>query len=386
MGGTPDTVPVLDPVTTDEDWMSSPEAYGAMKVACEDIVRAGAASSVVIRPGPDRRAGDPSGRFTYWPVRLAEPGPVLARRPTTSSRRSTYATWRTGWSPRPSSASRACTTGWGADLRADFLAEVARGVSPAEPAFVWASEEQLAAQSVEPWAGPRSLPVWVPGADDRGFMAHDVTPSLAAGLRLRPLAETARDTLAWVALDPRRDGHRPHPRRGAGHPRRPRRGVSSCGPKCVFLRAEVCVLATPEHTGRVIDLDLGPALRDAGLAWTPTAGDRFVVLDRDLDDQVFVVSDMVIEARETPSGPLLAFNGTTEWALDSLQVQDAVWLPREDQLRELLGAAFVSLESAGGGAVPAGFAVTVRVAGAEHRHLEVAADAAYARALLDLLA
>ena len=136
----------------------------------------------------------------------------------------------------------------------------------------------------------------------------------------------------------------------------------------------------------MIDLDLGTALRDAGLAWTPTAGDRFVVLERDLDDQVFVVSDMVIEARETPSGPLLAFNGTTEWALDSLQVRDAVWLPREDQLRELLGAAFVSLESAGGGAVPAGFAVTVRVAGAERRHLEVAADAAYARALLDLLA
>jgi hypothetical protein len=136
----------------------------------------------------------------------------------------------------------------------------------------------------------------------------------------------------------------------------------------------------------VIDLDLGTALRDAGLSWTPTAGDRFVVLDRDLDDQVFVVSDMVIEARETPSGPLLAFNGTTEWALDSLGVQDAVWLPREDQLRALLGTAFVALEASGGGDVPTGFAVTVRVAGAEHRHIEVAADAAYARALLDLLA
>jgi hypothetical protein len=152
------------------------------------------------------------------------------------------------------------------------------------------------------------------------------------------------------------------------------------------LRAEVSILATPAHTGRVIDLDLGTALRDAGLAWTPTAGDRFVVLDRDLDDQVFVVSEMVIEARETPSGPLLAFNGTTEWALDSLEVQHAVWLPREDQLRELLGATFVALEAVGGGDVPAGFAVTVRVAGAERRVIETAADAAYARALLDLLA
>ena len=83
-----------------------------------------------------------------------------------------------------------------------------------------------------------------------------------------------------------------------------------------------------------------------------------MVLERDLDDQVFVVSDMVIETRETPAGPLLAFNGTTEWALDSLDVQDAVWLPREDQLRDLLGDAFVSLEATAGGDVPVGFAVT----------------------------
>lgn len=136
----------------------------------------------------------------------------------------------------------------------------------------------------------------------------------------------------------------------------------------------------------MIDLDLGLALRDAGLVWTPTAGDRFVVLERDLDDQVFVVSDMVIETRETPAGPLLAFNGTTEWALDSLDVQDAVWLPREDQLRALLDDAFVSLEATAGGDVPPGFAVTVRVAGAVRRHIEVAAEAAYARALLEVLA
>ncbi len=136
----------------------------------------------------------------------------------------------------------------------------------------------------------------------------------------------------------------------------------------------------------MIDLDLGTALRAAGLAWTPTAGDRFVVLERDLDDQVFVVSDMVIETRETPTGPLLAFNGTTEWALDSLDVQDAVWLPREDQLRSLLGEAFVSLEATADGTVPAGFAVTARVAGEHRRHVDVAAEAAYARALLDVLA
>ena len=203
VGGTPATVPVLDPVTTDEDWTSSPEAYGAMKVACEDIVRAGAASSVVIRPGLIAGPGDPSGRFTYWPVRLAEPGPVLAP-PADDVVQTIDVRDLADWVVTAAEQRLdGVYDGVGAPtLRADFLAEVARGVSSTAADFVWASEEQLAAQSVEPWAGPRSLPVWVPGADERGFMAHDVTPSLEAGLRLRPLAETARDTLAWVRATP----------------------------------------------------------------------------------------------------------------------------------------------------------------------------------------
>ena len=203
VGGRPDTVPVLPPVTTDEDWTASPEAYGAMKVACEEIVRSGAASSVVIRPGLISGPGDPSGRFGYWPVRLAEPGPVLA--PPADDVVQTIdvrdlADWVVTAAERRLDG---VFDGVGAPaLRADFLTEVARGVGAERPEFVWASEEQLAAQSVQPWAGPRSLPVWVPGAADRGFMAHDVTPSLEAGLRLRPLAETARDTLAWVRSTP----------------------------------------------------------------------------------------------------------------------------------------------------------------------------------------
>ena len=82
----------------------------------------------------------------------------------------------------------------------------------------------------------------------------------------------------------------------------------------------------------MIGLDTGRALRAAGLVWSPAPGDRFVAPERDLDDQVFVVSEMVIEVRETPSGQLLAFNGTTEWALDSMDTGDAVWLPRRARL------------------------------------------------------
>jgi hypothetical protein len=128
----------------------------------------------------------------------------------------------------------------------------------------------------------------------------------------------------------------------------------------------------------VLSYELATALRHAGLVWAPTPGDAFVVPDRDLDEQVFVLSDMVIQTVEVPDGPaILAFNGTTEWALDSLEAQEAVWIPREDQLRELLGAAFTSLEQLPGD--PVGFVVTLADG---RRYVDVDAACAYARALL----
>jgi hypothetical protein len=131
----------------------------------------------------------------------------------------------------------------------------------------------------------------------------------------------------------------------------------------------------------VLSLELALALRAAGVVWTPEPGDSFVVPGRDLDDQVFVVSDMVIQTVEVPHGPaILAFNGTTEWALDSLEAREAVWLPREGQLRRLLGEAFVSLERLAG--EPSGYAVTVNTSDGPVRHADVTAEAAYARAVL----
>ena len=56
-----------------------------------------------------------------------------------------------------------------------------------------------------------------------------------------------------------------------------------------------------------------------------------------MDDDVFVLSDMTVEVHDLPSGRVIGFNGTTEWALDEVAQRDALWIPREDQLRELLG-------------------------------------------------
>ncbi len=134
----------------------------------------------------------------------------------------------------------------------------------------------------------------------------------------------------------------------------------------------------------MLSRDLAESLRRAGVTWSPAKGDRFVVPDRDLDDEVFVVSDMVVEAVDLPRvGRILAFNGTTEWALDSLEANEAIWLPREEQLRTLLGDAFVSLERLD--TEPQGYAVTVRAAGGRVRHVDVDAEAAFARAVLGLL-
>lgn len=93
----------------------------------------------------------------------------------------------------------------------------------------------------------------------------------------------------------------------------------------------------------MISTELARELRLSGLLWRPTAGDAFRIERTELETDVFTVSDMTIEPHEFDTGTILGFNGTTEWALDSLALEDALWLPREDQLRELLGADFHSL-------------------------------------------
>ncbi|GMA24503.1 hypothetical protein GCM10025864_22620 [Luteimicrobium album] len=97
----------------------------------------------------------------------------------------------------------------------------------------------------------------------------------------------------------------------------------------------------------MISRSLARALRDAGVRWTPQDGDRFVLDADGLDEQVFTVSDMTIEEHHYDTGSVLGFNGTTEWALDSVALEDALWLPAEHQLRGLLAGTFRSLTRAG---------------------------------------
>ena len=113
-------------------------------------------------------------------------------------------------------------------------------------------------------------------------------------------------------------------------------------------------------------------------------GDRpaatFHVPDRDLDDEVFVVSGMSIEVSDLPSGAEMRFNGTVEWALDSIAQEEVIWLPREDQMREALGERFLRLERLE--PVTGGYAVVLT---GDERHVDIDAERAYARALLAVL-
>ncbi|MFS0866922.1 pilus assembly protein CpaE [Microbacterium sp. 179-B 1A2 NHS] len=130
----------------------------------------------------------------------------------------------------------------------------------------------------------------------------------------------------------------------------------------------------------MISTDLARELRATGLIWHPRAGDRFQLDEPEFEADVYTVSDMTVEARSYPTGDLLAFNGTTEWALDSIALEDALWLPSEAQLREMLRGAFRALTR-----LPDTYEVAIEVGGAEHRFRHPEPADAYGQAVLFLL-
>lgn len=127
----------------------------------------------------------------------------------------------------------------------------------------------------------------------------------------------------------------------------------------------------------MISVELARALRDSGLVWKPQPGDAFIIDRVEVDDDVFYLSELTIEAHDYPTGTVLGFNGTTEWALDSVALEDTLWLPHEHQLREALGPAFLSLTP--------GWVVTARIDDTEEAFVADAPADAYARALIHLL-
>jgi hypothetical protein len=86
----------------------------------------------------------------------------------------------------------------------------------------------------------------------------------------------------------------------------------------------------------MLNVGLAERLKAAGLPWTPAQNDFFVIPDRGLDDRIFVISDMSVILKHFAGMLAVTFHGTLEWALDHIEVAELIWLPREDQLREIL--------------------------------------------------
>ena len=202
-GGSPGVTPELEPITEDVDLRENMEAYGPMKVACEQAVLDGTASSMVIRPGLIIGPGDPSGRFTYWPRRVNEGGDVLAPGSPDDTVQVIDVRDLAAWIVDSAEARRSgVVDGIGPVQRfADLLDAVADGVD-GKPTYTWVDQDFLAEQGVEPWAGPGSLPLWLPRPEYDGMLAHDADLPREAGLITRAVADSARDTLAWADATP----------------------------------------------------------------------------------------------------------------------------------------------------------------------------------------
>ena len=129
----------------------------------------------------------------------------------------------------------------------------------------------------------------------------------------------------------------------------------------------------------MLTLQLARDLLATGVLWQPQAGDRFVSDAEELTEDIFWISDLTVEVQSFEDQSILGFNGTTEWALDSVTLDQAIWLPREDQLRELLGDRLLFVARTG-----AGWEVRYLIGDAPHTLSDADLECAYARAILSL--
>jgi len=88
----------------------------------------------------------------------------------------------------------------------------------------------------------------------------------------------------------------------------------------------------------MISLTTAIQLKEAGLKWVPALHDFFAIPERNLDERLFVISDMLVTVEQLSGMQVVSFQGASEWALDYLLTTEAVWVPGEDQLRKALEA------------------------------------------------
>lgn len=190
--------------------------YGGLKALCELAVeQAVPGRALVVRPGLVVGPHDYTGRFSYWPHRIAQGGEVLAPAPPEArvwfiDARDLAAFVLALVERRERGVFNAVGPAEALSLGALLDVCIAEAASDAE--LTWVSEEFLLANDVAPFT---ELPLWIP-AGESGHPVIDIRKALAAGLVLRPVSETIR---ALQGLEPppaERVGATGPPRHAAG--------------------------------------------------------------------------------------------------------------------------------------------------------------------------
>ncbi len=200
-------LPIEDPASEDVN-----RFYGPLKVLCEEAVRETYGSrATVVRLHVVAGPGDPTDRFTYWPVRIDHGGPTIA--PGLQTEPVQFVDVRdlaeffvhllesdTGGTFNAAGPTLQETS------MAEFLYGI-RAITSAPVSFTWVDEAVLMEREAR-------FPLWYPpaGGATRGISRVRSNLAVAAGLTFRPLAETAFDTLEWFRTLPeeRRDGFQLH--------------------------------------------------------------------------------------------------------------------------------------------------------------------------------
>jgi nucleoside-diphosphate-sugar epimerase len=165
--------------------------YGALKMACERVVAGTFPDAHTnVRAGLIVGPNDPTGRYTYWPLRVSLGGEVLA--PGLPERLIQYADVRDLGAWLVEACASGATGAFNAACEPVSFAEMLASCGEAD--VTWIDDDFLLEHGVEPWS---DLPLWLAGSDVP-FLQMSVAKAVSAGLRFRPLEETARDTLAWA--------------------------------------------------------------------------------------------------------------------------------------------------------------------------------------------
>jgi 2'-hydroxyisoflavone reductase len=178
------------------------ETYGGLKALCEQAAEAAMPGRVLhVRAGLLVGPYDPINRFPYWLKRVKQGGSILA--PGRPDRYIQLIDTRdvAGWILAMSQAQTGGVynvTGAPNGLTMRQLLETMLAESGSPAGLTWVDDAFLVAREVQPFDG---LPFWVP-AEMEGIFRVKVDRAVAAGLAYRPLAETVRDTLAWLAATP----------------------------------------------------------------------------------------------------------------------------------------------------------------------------------------